>query len=226
MTGKTDDNILDQPESFELLFQDDALLVLNKPAGLLSVPGRGEDKQDSLASRVQIAFPQALTVHRLDMSTSGLMLMALGLSNQRYIQRLFEQREVKKKYIAVVAGRLDPEYGEVDLPIMRDWPNRPRQKVDHEHGKPSLTRYQLLQYNADEDTSRVELQPVTGRSHQLRVHMQALGHPILGDTLYGSGYRSRDTSARLERLLLHAESICFRHPNSGDEVCFHSFVPF
>lgn len=222
MTNKPDERISNQSGPFELLYQDDALLVLNKPAGLLSVPGRGEDKQDSLSSRVQAAYPEALTVHRLDMSTSGVMLMARGPSIQRYLHRLFEQREVRKKYIAVVEGRLEPEHGEIDLPLIRDWPNRPRQKVDHEQGKPSLTRYRLLKYNAGADTSRVELEPITGRSHQLRVHLQSLGHTILGDLLYGSEL----VQARAARLLLHAESICFQHPLSGDEVCFSCTVPF
>jgi len=222
MNNKSVDNILNRSDSIELLNKDDALLVLNKPAGLLSVPGRGEDKQDCLTSRVQAFYPEALSVHRLDMATSGIMLMALGPSNQRYMQRLFEQREVSKKYIAIVEGRLEPQHGEVNLPLMRDWPNRPRQKVDHEQGKPSLTRYRLLQYNADEETSRVELEPVTGRSHQLRVHMEALGHPILGDALYGSEI----IQTRVERLLLHAESICFQHPTSGDVVFYNSEAPF
>lgn len=222
MNNKSVENILNRSGSIELLHKDDALLVLNKPSGLLSVPGRGEDKQDCLTSRVQASYPEALSVHRLDMATSGIMLMALGPSNQRYMQRLFEQREISKKYIAVVEGQLKSECGEIDLPLMRDWPNRPRQKVDHEQGKLSLTRYRLLQYNADEDTSRVELEPVTGRSHQLRVHMQALGHPMLGDALYGSEI----IQARAERLLLHAESVVFQHPLSGDEVFYNSEVPF
>ena len=173
-------------------------------------------------SRVQAVFPEALTVHRLDMSTSGIMLMALGVSMQRQLQRLFEQREIHKTYIAVVAGRPVPEQGEVDLPLINDWPNRPRQKVDHILGKPSLTRYRLLEYNAEEDSSRIELQPVTGRSHQLRVHMQAIGHAILGDPLYAS----ESEQARSERLLLHAEAICFDHPVNRGKVSYHCPEPF
>ena len=207
---------------FEVLHEDEALLVLNKPAGLLSVPGRGADKQDSLASRVQAIYPEALTVHRLDMSTSGLMLMARSRSVQSYLQRLFEQREVKKTYIAVVAGRLQSEQGEIDLPLINDWPNRPRQKVDHVQGKSSLTRYQVLEYDPRQETSRLQLQPVTGRSHQLRVHMQAIGHAILGDPLYATAL----LQARAPRLLLHAESIGLPHPMSKESVAYHCEVPF
>lgn len=200
----------------ELLYSDASLLVANKPAGLLAVPGRGADKQDCLSVRIQQQFPDALVVHRLDMATSGLMLFARGLEMQRRLSEMFREREVEKRYLAVVAGRLDAE-GEVDLPIGADWPNRPLRKIDAELGKPSLTRYRLLAH--EDGTSRVELEPVTGRTHQLRVHMAAIGHPILGDALYGD-------AASAPRLLLHACSLSFAHPLSGEPLTLVSEAPF
>ncbi|MBI5891330.1 MAG: RNA pseudouridine synthase [Nitrosomonadales bacterium] len=202
---------------FELVFQDAFLLVANKPAGLLAVPGRGEDKQDCLAARLQQTFPDALVVHRLDMATSGLMVFARGIAMQRRLSQMFREREVGKRYVAVVSGGLEQAAGEISLPLICDWPNRPRQKIDHALGKPSLTRYRLL--GTESDVSRIELEPVTGRSHQLRVHMAAIGHPILGDALYGDA-----TSA--PRLLLHACSLNFRHPASGEFLDFASAAPF
>jgi len=198
----------------DIRYLDAHLIVLNKPSGLLSVPGRGEDKQDSLALRVQREFPAARVVHRLDMSTSGLMLMALDAQAQAAMGRLFEQRAVDKRYLAVVAGLPQPQQGEVDLPLITDWPNRPRQKVDQVQGKPSRTRYQVLGYEQASDTAQVQLVPLTGRSHQLRVHMMALGHPILGDELYADT-RWRDAAGRL---LLHAERLGFLHPVTGEQV--------
>lgn len=187
--------------------------MVNKPAGLLAVPGRGEDKQDCLAARVQREYPDALVVHRLDMATSGLMVFARGAEMQRILSRQFREREVEKRYVAVVAGKVDAEAGEVNLPIMADWPNRPLHKVDHESGKPSLTRYRLLAFDVTSQTSRLELEPVTGRTHQLRVHMAAIGHPILGDALYGD-------PASAPRLMLHACSLRFAHPLTGAALNF------
>lgn len=183
-----------------IVHADERLLVVDKPAGLLAVPGRGADKQDCLIHRVQREIPEALIVHRLDMATSGLLLLARGPLWQRELSIAFAQRRVAKRYIAVLDGVLAPvgAQGEVDLPLIADWPNRPLQKVDREHGKPALTRWQVIA--VDEQTTRVALEPVTGRSHQLRVHMRELGHPILGDTLYASPAQC----ARAERLLLHA----------------------
>lgn len=192
----------------DVVHVDDALVVVNKPSGLLSVPGRGEHKSDCLISRVQKVYPDALTVHRLDLGTSGLVVLARGETMQSQLSRLFRDRLVDKRYTAVVAGRLQPEQGEIDLPLITDWPNRPLQKVDHAIGKPSLTRYRVIGYDAESDTSRVELEPVTGRSHQLRVHMQALGHPILGDELYAP----LAVRQQAERLLLHAGRIELPHP--------------
>lgn len=205
-----------------ILHVDDALLVLDKPSGLLSVPGRGEGKQDCLASRVQAIYPEALTVHRLDMSTSGLIVMARGPEMQRKLNALFEGRQVEKRYVAIVAGRLEKDAGEIDLPMITDWPNRPRQMIDFERGKPSLTRYRVLDYDAARDRSRVALEPFTGRSHQLRLHMHAIGHPILGDELYGT----QETLAASSRLLLHAEWLRFPHPTSGLPIEFECMTLF
>lgn len=203
-----------------IVYVDDSLLVLDKPAGLLSVPGRGADKADCLASRAQAVFPDALTVHRLDMSTSGLLLMARGEAMQRALSRLFEGRQVDKRYLAVVDGYLEQEAGEVDLPLICDWPNRPRQKVDFEVGKRSLTKYRRVGFDPQSNVCRVELEPVTGRSHQLRVHMASLGHPIRGDELYGPDPEPG------ERLLLHATDLAFVHPLSAVALSFHSDAPF
>ena len=203
----------------DIIYQDASLIVVNKPAGLLAVPGRGADKQDCLASRVQAEFTDALVVHRLDMATSGLLLFARGAEMQRRLSHRFREREVQKHYVAVVSGRLELLSGEIDLPLIRDWPNRPRQKVDHESGKPSLTRCRLLIHDVSTNTSRVELEPVTGRTHQLRVHMAAIGHPILGDALYGE-------EGRAERLLLHASALSFAHPLNAEMLSLASEPPF
>lgn len=210
------------PAALDLVYRDTALLVINKPSGLLSVPGRGEDKQDSMATRVQAEFPEALIVHRLDMETSGLLVMARGKTAQSRLATLFQERRIHKRYVAVVAGQLPADHGEIDLPLLSDWPNRPRQMVDFLRGKPSRTRYQLLAWNEPEQTSRVTLFPITGRSHQLRVHLQALGHPILGDSLYGS-----ESSRKLApRLLLHAQALHFPHPVTSESICLENEVPF
>lgn len=208
--------------TIEVIFADEYLLVLNKPSGLLSVPGRGEDKLDSLATRVQTMFPGALVVHRLDMSTSGLMIMARNKVVQGAMGRLFGLQQVEKHYEAWVEGCPKADFGRVELPLVCDWPNRPRQKVCFEHGKPSLTAYRLLQRVPEQNCSRVLLQPYTGRSHQLRVHMQALGHPILGDELYAS------PQGRLQapRLQLHACRLAFVHPVTGQMLALESAPPF
>ncbi|MEQ1661332.1 MAG: pseudouridine synthase [Thiobacillus sp.] len=207
------------------VYADDSLLVFDKPSGLLAVPGRGIDKQDCLSARVQAQYPDALIVHRLDMATSGLMVMARGLVAQRALSQAFAARQVHKRYIAVVAGRLDPpaqDWGTIDLPLRLDWPNRPLSKVDHQQGKPSQTRWRVLGHDSDQDTTRVELEPVTGRSHQLRVHLCALGHPILGDSLYAPP----EVQARAGRLLLHACELALPHPLTGEARTFGSPVPF
>ena len=204
-----------------VLFADNSMLVVDKPAGLLSVPGRGHDKQDCLASRVQVEFPDALTVHRLDMSTSGLLLLARGEEMHRQLSRLFRERLVEKRYEALLDGLLAEAGGEVDLPLICDWPNRPRQKVDFDIGKHSLTRFTRLDMDQGRNTTRVQLEPVTGRSHQLRVHMAALGHPILGDEFYGT-----DDDPRTNRLTLHATDLAFSHPLTAVPMYFHSAAPF
>lgn len=207
-----------------LLHVDDALLVLDKPSGLLAVPGRGPEKQDCLAARVQARYPDALVVHRLDMATSGLIVMARGAAAQRALSRAFADRAVKKRYIAVVAGRppAPAGWGTIDLPLRVDWPNRPRQIVDPHRGKPSVTRWRILEYDAAASRTRVELEPVTGRSHQLRVHLRALGHPILGDTLYAPPA----VQAMAGRLLLHACALGFVHPVTGQPLAFTQPAPF
>jgi len=209
-------------KGLDILYDDDALLVVNKPSGLLSVPGRGEDKQDCLISRVQIAFPDALIVHRLDMETSGLMVLARDKITHRQLSGLFQHREVQKHYVAVVDGVLKEATGSIDLPLICDWPNRPRQKVDHQQGKPSRTRFTVLGAGVDAYSTRVELIPETGRSHQLRVHMQSLGHAILGDRFYAS----EQARAKSSRLLLHAVSLAFVHPLSAEPLQFVSEAPF
>lgn len=205
-----------------IIYQDDSLLVLDKPAGLLSVPGRGEEKQDSLATRVQAEYPEALIVHRLDMATSGLMLMARNQDVQRQLSMLFEQRQIDKYYVAIVDGKLEKSGGEIELPLITDWPNRPRQKVDHGIGKPALTSYKVLEYDPDHNSSRIELKPQTGRTHQLRVHMQAIGHTILGDRLYAS----EKIQGKSPRLLLHASSLDFIHPAMENPLNINCEVPF
>jgi tRNA pseudouridine32 synthase / 23S rRNA pseudouridine746 synthase len=211
----------------DLVHADAHLLIVEKPAGLLSVPGRGADKQDCAAARVQRLYPDALVVHRLDMATSGLMLMARGADMQRRLSRAFADRQVGKRYVAVVAGcpggvSSVEDWALIDLPLAADWPNRPRRIVDPEHGKPSQTRWRVLGYNAGSDSSRLELEPITGRSHQLRVHLQCLGHPILGDGLYAPP----DVQARSPRLLLHACALQLVHPATGEPLIWSSVVPF
>ncbi len=216
---------------FELRYSDDALLVLDKPAGLLAVPGRGADKQDCLSARVQQVYPEALIVHRLDMGTSGLLVMARSAPAQRTLSIAFAQRQVAKRYVAVVQGTLPaPDtadgWDRIDLPLILDWPRRPLSKVDHASGKPSLTRWRVAPGAAPGGypvpVTRVELEPVTGRSHQLRVHLLALGHPILGDTLYAPP----EVQALAPRLLLHATWLALPHPLTGETLAFDSPVPF
>jgi tRNA pseudouridine32 synthase / 23S rRNA pseudouridine746 synthase len=205
----------------EIVHADESLVVALKPCGLLAVPGRGEDKQDCLIARLRARFDDALVVHRLDQATSGLMVFARGIEMQRGLSRAFERREVDKRYLAVVAGRLDaPEWFEIDRALIGDWPNRPRQMVDVARGKPSRTRCRALVYDEAADATRVELEPLTGRSHQLRVHLLSIGHPIVGDALYAPEERQG------ARLLLHASRLAFVHPRSGERCAFDSDAPF
>ena len=208
-----------QSPYLDILYQDEALLVLNKPSGLLSVPGKALEHQDSLQLRVQRVFPTARTVHRLDMATSGLLVMALTLDAQRELNWQFERRQTQKHYIARLEGRLQTQTGTVDLPLICDWPNRPKQMVCFSRGKPAQTLFENIGY--EENATRVRLTPVTGRSHQLRVHMQWLGHPICGDKFYGSA-----PDEKTERLQLHAAMLGLRHPLTGQWLEFRSPAPF
>jgi len=203
----------------EVLHVDEAMLVVNKPAGLLSVPGRGEDRQDCLAWRVQQRFADALIVHRLDMATSGLLVMGRGAAMQRALSMAFEQRATDKRYEAVVHGLVAQDAGEIDLPLITDWPNRPRQMVCFGRGKPSLTRYRVIARDEASHCTRVSLEPVTGRSHQLRVHLLALGHPIVGDELYAP-------ASDAPRMMLHACALSLSHPVSGCSMDWRSEAPF
>lgn len=203
-----------------ILYADAHLLIADKPAGLLSVPGRGPDNQDCLIARLQGDYPDALTVHRLDMATSGVMAFGRGPEAQRALSRAFEQRRVAKRYVALVAGRVTQDAGEIDLPLICDWPNRPLQKVDHDLGKPALTRWRVLARG--EAMTEVELAPVTGRSHQLRVHMAALGYPILGDLFYAPP----EVQAMSARLCLHACRLSLPHPLSGESMVFEREADF
>jgi len=205
----------------DVIYLDSHYLAVNKPAGLLSVPGRGLEKADCMASRVNLEYPEALIVHRLDMSTSGVLLMARSLEAQAAMGKRFEYREVEKTYIARVAGEC-PLAGNIDLPLITDWPNRPRQIVDHEVGKSAFTQYERLDYSERYDVSRVSLHPKTGRSHQLRVHMASIGHPILGDELYAPDEWVEGQS----RLYLHAQSLRFEHPFIDEWLIVESLSPF
>jgi len=213
----------------DVIYVDEQLIVLNKPSGLLSVPGRGEDKQDCLISRAQQKWSDALTVHRLDMATSGLLVMARGSDIQRRLSQAFALREVHKTYEAIVAGFLNsPEacgldaWHDIQMPLLIDWPNRPRSKVDWEYGKASHTQWRVKNHAPLENTTRVELKPITGRTHQLRLHMMAIGHAILGDGLYAS----TEEMAKAPRLLLHARELQLKHPVTAKWMAFESAVPF
>ncbi|HQS90170.1 RluA family pseudouridine synthase [Polaromonas sp.] len=216
------------PFGFDLVYADASLLVAGKPAGLLAVPGRGDDKQDCLSRRVQALYPEALVVHRLDMATSGLMLLARSRAVQRSLSQAFADRQIQKTYEAVVQGlpgMTAPDedgWATINLPIAVDWPRRPLRVIEPLLGKPSLTRWRILSQDAPGNATRLVLQPVTGRSHQLRVHLQALGHPILGDALYATA----QGQASAPRLLLHARELRLIHPVTGVAVHFKSPTPF
>lgn len=190
-------------------------MVVNKASGLLSVPGRAPENKDSVMTRIQADFPTAESVHRLDMATSGVIVVALTKAAERELKRQFREREPKKSYIARVWGHLAQDEGLIDLPLICDWPNRPKQKVCYETGKPSQTLYQVLSRDADGST-RVKLSPITGRSHQLRVHMLGIGHPILGDGFYAHP----EAKAMASRLQLHAQELCITHPEFGTVMHF------
>ncbi len=203
----------------DILFQDDQVIVANKPAGLLSVPGKLEGRSDCLVSRLQAAHWDTLLVHRLDCDTSGVIIFARTKKAQGFLGQEFEQRRAKKTYVARVFGEISGDSGHIDLPLSADWPNRPRQMVNHEQGRPAQTDWQVIGRAPGE--TRVRLSPLTGRSHQLRVHMLALGHPILGDPIYATG-----PAQEFPRLMLHAETLGLHHPVSGDWLEFAAPCPF
>lgn len=212
-------------DALDVLHVDPYWVLVHKPSGLLSVPGKGADKQDCLSARVQMRYPDALIVHRLDMATSGLMVLARGLAAQRKLSAAFAERQVYKRYVAVVCGLwpdADTDWQTIDLPISVDWPNRPLRVIDAVLGKPSVTRVRMVSRDVTANTTRLELEPVTGRSHQLRVHLQSSGHPILGDALYAPAA----VASAAPRLLLHASALQLPHPVHGTPVGFESAAPF
>ncbi|QUS36473.1 pseudouridine synthase [Falsirhodobacter algicola] len=212
--------VYDPPDTpLRVIHADDRIVVVDKPPGLLSVPGRGEDRADCLIARLRAEFPDILLIHRLDLDTSGVMVFARDKAAQGDISQQFEKRLTRKVYAARLDGRLEPETGRVDLPLIVDWPNRPRQHVDHAAGKPAQTDWQVLAHEGN--TTRVALMPLTGRSHQLRVHMRETGHAILGDPLYAEG-----AAREHPRLMLHAETLRIRHPGTGRSQTFAAPVPF
>lgn len=197
-----------------IIYQDDDLLIVNKPSELLTVPGKDPKHADSLINRVNRVFPNAKIVHRLDMATSGILCLAMNKAAHRHLSMQFQERETSKRYIARIYGQLKTKTGSVDLPLICDWPNRPKQMVDHENGKPSLTHFEVLEYEAN--ATRVALTPITGRSHQLRVHMLSLEHPILGDRLYAHP----QALSAAPRLQLHAQMLQIKHPVSEQVLTF------
>lgn len=210
----------DPPDTpLQFLHEDDQILVLDKPAGLLTVPGKLANRQDCLISRLQAARWNALTVHRLDCDTSGVIIFARTKQAQGFLGQEFEQRRAEKTYVARVQGRIDQDSGTIDLPLASDWDYRPRQKVDHETGRPAVTDWSVIS-RSDSET-RVRLTPHTGRSHQLRVHMLSLGHPILGDQIYAA-----ETTSDHKRMMLHAETLSLHHPETRQRVSFAAPVPF
>lgn len=213
--------LYDPPQDpLRVIHQDDDLLILSKPSGLLSVPGKNPAHADCLETRAKEAYPEALLTHRLDMGTSGVMVMAMNKRAQGILGKQFERRQVKKTYIADVWGSVKEDSGAIDLPLICDWPNRPMQKVCFDTGKPAQTEWRVLERR--EHSTLLQLNPHTGRSHQLRVHMLSIGHPILGDELYANA----EARAAAPRLMLHAQSITLHHPTGGDLVTFEDECGF
>tara|TARA_R110001592_G_scaffold3525_32_gene20220 strand:+ start:9752 stop:10465 length:714 start_codon:yes stop_codon:yes gene_type:complete len=214
--------VYDPPKTpLDVVYHDEYIIVLNKPSGLLSVPGRRAEHADSLETRVQAEYPEARIVHRLDEATSGLLVMAMTKDAHRNIGLQFERRKTKKMYLARVWGHVGEDSGHVDLPLICDWPNRPLQMVDHERGRSSQTDWEVLERESGGAT-RMALYPITGRSHQLRVHMMEIGHPILGDEFYAHD----DALAAEARLQLHAHKLMIYHPDGGAQTWFESPCPF
>ncbi len=215
-------NFIYQPPTtaIEILHDDDDILIVNKPAGLLSVPGRLAEHQDNLLGRLQRDFGELHCIHRLDMDTSGIMILARNKKALSYISKQFQNRSIKKTYQAIIWGTPEQKIGEINLPLITDWPNRPRQKICHETGKPSLTKYKFIEKSGND--SLIELYPITGRSHQLRLHMQSIGHPILGCRFYAHE-KAQQAAGRLQ---LHASHICFTHPTTDSLMTIHSAAEF
>ncbi len=209
-------------KDIEILYQDPYLLVVNKPEFLLTVPGRAPENKDCVITRLQQGFPNAVIVHRLDLDTSGLLIVPVERQAMSHIARQFQERTIEKEYEALVWGKVANRHGSIDLPIKADWENRPKQCIHFEHGKPALTHYERLDYDHDKDRSRVALKPVTGRSHQLRIHCRELGHPILGCDMYAH----EEALKASPRLLLHARYISFIHPISEKRMYVESSSPF
>ena len=205
-----------------ILYSDETMLVIDKPAGLLSQPGRRPEKWDSVMTRINAHYPEAVAVHRLDEPTSGLMMVPINKAMGGGLSKSFRERLVNKRYEAIVTGIMKKDEGSVDFPLMADWPNRPRQKIDFENGRASLTHYWVIERNLKENWTRVDLEPYTGRSHQLRMHLMALGHAILGDPLYADP----ETLSKAPRMLLHAKHLDLDHPLTGHKLVFDSPVPF
>ena len=205
-----------------ILYSDETMLVIDKPAGLLSQPGRRPEKWDSVMTRINAHYPEAVAVHRLDEPTSGLMMVPINKAMGGGLSKSFRERLVNKRYEAIVTGVMEKDEGSVDFPLMADWPNRPRQKIDFENGRASLTHYRVIERNLKDNWTRVDLEPYTGRSHQLRMHLMALGHAILGDPLYADP----ETLSKAPRMLLHAKHLDLDHPLTGHKLVFDSPVPF
>lgn len=217
-----DDFIYAPPQqALEIIYEDDDLVVVNKPAGLLSVMGRLPEHQDSAYLRILDKHPNAKVTHRLDMATSGLLMFAKHRDAEVAVSKMFQARTVKKYYVALLQGQIEAE-GRVEVPLITDWENRPRQMVHFELGKQAKTLFQLMEYDAEIDQSRVRLEPVTGRSHQLRVHMMHIGHPIMGDKLY----HPEPTKFPLKRMALHAAYLAFQHPLQHKDLVLQSDIPF
>lgn len=206
--------------NLSIIYYDDDIIIVDKQAGVLSVPGRGPEKLDSISHRLSLVFEEVHIVHRLDMATSGIMIFARHKNSLRSLQQQFQNRQTKKTYQAIVHGKLTPSSGAINLPMRCDWPNRPKQMVCYEFGKKSLTRWRIIGYT--NNNTRIELMPITGRSHQLRIHCNAIGHPIIGDPFYGN----TESQAASKHLCLHAQSLTVKHPSSNEEVTFSSAVPF
>lgn len=206
--------------NLSIIYYDDDIIIVDKQAGVLSVPGRGPEKLDSISHRLSLEFEEVHIVHRLDMATSGIMIFARHKNSLRSLQQQFQNRQTKKTYQAIVYGKLSPSSGAINLPMRCDWPNRPKQMVCYEFGKKSLTRWRIIEYI--NNNTRIELMPVTGRSHQLRIHCNAIGHPIVGDPFYGNSV----SQAASKNLCLHAQSLTVKHPSSNEEITFSSTVPF